>query len=480
MQRVTGALEASEALRPLDSLLVVRVLDQRYEEIAGVTVRWFLPRRPDGAALRVINTVTDSLGLSRAMFIPGRSADAQGPRAEVAGVGAIDFTVVVPVARIQVTPERSTVWAGEDVTVGAELRDVAGTLLAGGTLFWAATDTSAVRVRRADPAHARVTGALAGSTRLIAWTGAGEVRDTGSVLVRPVATGQFVRLDGLAPPPLALELTVGDYRDSVPVRDSRFSQRVDVAPDAEVDLHAVPIADTARFHEVRLRLSAPRELQDLSIVLVPKVARIDGGTYDGREIPIDVIAAMRRSGRSAPFWRLVPISGRGPRKLLGWKESDMPLHIAFDRNRSSDPILAEDSTAFWTIARDMERDLGVALFEPAQISDTALRYVVPVEITAQESQGHTFVSWGQPGDAADGVLLFRRSATLRDSHVVTHELLHLLGFGHSTGWPTIAQAVGGTEPRLTPYDVAYVQLALRLRRLQERTGARPGLPVAVQ
>jgi hypothetical protein len=90
------------------------------------------------------------------------------------------------------------------------------------------------------------------------------------------------------------------------------------------------------------------------------------------------------------------------------------------------------------------------------------------------------VSFGQPGDARDGVLVFHEAATLRNPHVVAHELAHLLGFGHSSWWATISEPVGGREPRLTPQDVAYMQLAMRLRRLQQETGARPGLPVAVQ
>jgi hypothetical protein len=129
----------------------------------------------------------------------------------------------------------------------------------------------------------------------------------------------------------------------------------------------------------------------------------------------------------------------------------------------------------------MERDLGATLFQPEDVGgDTSRADVVRVEIKSQAADGHTFVSWDQPGDINEGVVQFRHTATLHDSHVVTHELLHLLGFGHSTSWTTISQPMGGREPRLTPEDVAYVQLAMRLRRLQLQTGARPGLPLAGQ
>jgi hypothetical protein len=186
---------------------------------------------------------------------------------------------------------------------------------------------------------------------------------------------------------------------------------------------------------------------------------------------------MRRTGRSAPFWRLVPLSGTGSRTLLGWPEGALPLRIAFNRARSSEPIDAADSIAFWTIAQQMERDLGGRLFSPAGMpADTTRSDVVRVEVTTLTPEGHTFVSWAHEGDAIDGILLFRRTATLRSSAVVTHELTHLLGFGHTTSWSSISHPSTGGFERLTPADVAYIQLAYRLRRLQALTGAVPGLP----
>jgi len=480
MQRVTGALAASRASTALDSVLAVRVLDQRSEELPGVPVRWTLEHAGDGASLRVLNATTDSLGQSRAMFTPGRSANPQSAVAEVANVGRIAFAVTVNAASIRVVPERSVVWAGDTIVVATEIRDVAGAVLPGGVVSFAATDTSAIRVK-SDSAGARVIGALAGSTGLVAWVGDATVRDTAIVIVRPVIAGRFLMLDGAAPPPMRLEVRAPGIRDSVAVEGASFSKRVELPPETDVEVHAATIGDTTTVHRVRLLVNPQRELQNLAIVLVPTTFRIPRGTFAGREQKVDATLAMRRSGRTAPFWRLVPATGKGPRKLLGWPEPAYPLRIAFDRRRSNEPISAEDSVAFWTIARQMEQDLGAALFTPAQMpSDSNVVNVVPVEIGLQGLEGHTFVSWGQAGDATNAVLLFRREATLRDSHVVTHELVHLLGFGHATAWPTIAQPAGSTEQRLTAEDVAYIQLAMTLRRLQLSTGARPGLPIAVQ
>jgi hypothetical protein len=481
MQRPTGALHAFRALEPLDSVLVIRIFDQRGVELSGVRVQWALAYGGEGAALRVINARTDTLGLSRATFTPGSSADEQSVVATVRDVGRIPFAVTIPVASIRLLPARPELWSGDDEIVGAELRDEAGRELSGGALSWATTDTSVLRVRSDDATHARVTGLLAGNASVVGWVGAGTVRGTTRLIVRPTIAGRFVTLDGSPVPSMRMEVRAGEMRDSLSVENGQFRRRVELPLETEVDVHASPRTDVSRYHAVNLRVTAQRELQDLRIALVPTTWRIDAGTYEGREMPIDAARAMRRTFSSGAFWRLAPVSGPGPRKILGWRESELPLHIAFSRARSREPISANDSVQFWAIARQFERDLGASVFVPADMrGDSTRPNLVPVEVGAQGTEAHTFVSFGQPGDARDGVLVFHEAATLRNPHVVTHELVHLLGFGHSTLWTTVSEPMGGREPRLTRDDVAYMQLAMRLRRLQYETGARPGLPVAVQ
>jgi hypothetical protein len=482
MQRVTGVVVALSPDSPLDTALVIRVLDQRGDEMPRVPVKWTLTNAGAGAQLNVVNARTDSLGLAKATFTPGHSADPQIVGAEVRNVGRIDFAIAVPGAAIRIVPDHATIWSGDEVVVRAELVDAAGHGLGGGEVSWGSTDTSVLRARFQDPLHARVTGALAGTASVLAWIGEGTVRGLAPVLVRPVVTGRIMTMDGQPAASMRLDVRAGAVRDSIAVVNGQFSKRVDLPlfPDAETDVRA-DAPDAALYHQVHLRLASQRELQDLRIALVPRVWRIDAGSYQGRDVAIDAARAMQRTSRGSPFWRLVPTSGRGPRRLLGWRDADLPLRIAFNRARSNAPITAEDSVRFWTIAAQMERDLGTSLFVPADLRvDSGRVNVVPVEISAQSTEGHTFVSWGQPGNAGDGVLLFRQTSTLRDAHVVTHELLHLLGFGHTAGWTTVSQPIGGREPRLTPDDVAYVQLAMRLRRIQEQTGARPGLPIATQ
>lgn len=479
IQRVTGVLSARHAMEPIDSVLAVRVYDARGAELAGVPVRWTLATAGDGAALRVINATTDSLGVSRAALTPGRSADAQRAIADVRNVGRIEFAVTIPAASVRIVPQRVTLWSGDDTTVVAELRDARGTLLAGGAVSWAVMDTTVARVASDSAPHAALLGRSAGSTQFVAWVGDGRVRDLARATVRAVISGRFITADaggaGVGGREARVEVRSAGRRDSIAVRDGRFTARFEVPLGESVTLYASP-ADSA-YHDVAVRIDDERELERLVIALVPKSFRIDSGNHQGRVLPIHATDAMARVGGTAPFWRLVPYSGNGPRKLLGWRESDLPLRIAFARDRSREAITVADSVAFWEIARRMERDIGRALFVPAdELSDTARLGFIRVEVRPQGAEGHTFVAWGQSGDASEGTLIFRRTVILRDAHVVTHELVHLLGFGHSGGWPTVAQPSGGTQPGLTPQDVAYIQLAMKLRRLQETTGARPGLP----
>jgi hypothetical protein len=475
IHRVTGVLEARRALEPLDSVLALRVYDQRGVEMSGVPVRWTLVNAGDGATVRMINSVTDSLGLSRVAFTPGRSASAQGVAAVVEKVGRIEFLVEVPVKAIRVLADSGELWAGEARTFTTELRDENGEVLSGGSVSWGTTDTSVMRVDQSDSLHAVVRGKLAGSADLVAWIG--KLRGQSRLTVRPTTSGRFITIDGGPVPELRVAVTAGDVRETIDVSGGRFDARVSLPRDADVLLHAIP-EDTGRYHPVHVRVMSARELQSLTIALIPARWRIDAGTYSGQEIAIDAARALRRSGGSAGFWRVAPVSGRAPRRILGWPESAFPLRIAFNRGRASDRIVADDSVAFWAIAEQMQRDLGARVFAPAEMPpDGRPTDLVPVEIASASSEGHTFVSWSEAGNAYDGVLTFRQAATLRNPHVVTHELLHLLGFGHTSAWPTVAGPTAGPVSRLTPQDVAHAQVAMRLLRLQAQTGARPGLPV---
>ena len=478
MQRVTGELNTKHALRPLDSALAIRVMDNRGAEMANVRVAWTLLSPGDGAQLRIINARTDSLGISRASFTPGSTAIPQTVVAEVQNVGKISFAVSVPVASIGLVADEKAFWSGDAAVVSAELRDAQGGVLTGGPVVWGTTDSTVLLVTSGGVARATVLGKLPGSADVVAWIEPGNVRAHARLTVKPIVSGSFVTLEGAAVPPMRLEVRSGSLIDTLPVVDGRFSRRIDL-PSTDVELRATPLAAT--HHPAIVRILTTRALQDMRIALVPSSWRIDGGTYQGRTVPVDAAGALRRPAASGSFWRLAPLSGRGPARVIGWPEDAFPLRIAFHRARSREPIVATDSVAFWRIAEQMERDLGSRLFVPAELpGDSIPPGLVTVEISADAGAGHTFVTWNESGDAYQGVVMFRRETTLRDAHVVTHELLHLLGFGHATSFPSVVQASTDivASPRLTPEDVAHAQVAMRLRRLQRATGALAGLPAS--
>lgn len=479
MQRTTGFVRARRPGQPLDSVFALRVYDRRGLELAGVKVRWTplsTAQGSAGAALTIVNAVTDSMGLSRVVFTPGRTADGQGVVAEVDQVGRLEFVVRVPVHSISVLAGERELWAGDERIVSAELRDVDGTALTGGRASWATTDTSVIEVVPVDSLRAAVRGRLAGEADIVTWTDS--IRDRARISVRPTLLGRFSTADSGPVPTVRVLIRAGDRRDTVAVSAGSFQSRIDLLLKPDLELIAMP-TDTAAYHVARIRLMAPRDLQHLDVALIPTRWRIDAGTYAGQEVPVDATRALRRNAESAGFWRVAPVSGRAPRRLLGWDEREFPLRLAFARERSAERVAGEDSVTFWATVEQMHRDLGARLFVPAELRAGAHPAdIIPVEVRGGPGEGHTFLTWSDAGTAYDGVVTFRRAETLRNPQIVTHELLHLLGFGHTSEWPTVADAASGAVARLTPQDVAYVQLAMRLRRLQSRTGARPGLPLA--
>lgn len=398
MQRVTPLVHPVRAGAPLDQPLVIRVLDQRGFELAGVPVKWTLIAAGEGATLRVVNTITDTLGLSRATFIAGASADTQTVAAEVDSVGRIDFQLQVPLGSLRIETSASALRVGDSTEARAVLMDLAGARLTGGRPHWGSTDTMALLVQEKSPGVAILRARRVGRVDVAAWTAGGKVQGRSTVTVR--------------------------YRGEV--------------------------------------------------IAIPASWRIDGGSYAGTEVAIRARDAVGGQGERG-FWRRVPVAGRGE-TILGWPPTAFPLRIAFDRQRSSERISPQDSAAFWAAADQLERDLGADLFTPATFEQSRPDGTISVEIGSQYAEGHTFIVWNMQGDAYDGVVTLRYASTAQNAAVVTHELLHLIGFGHTSDWPTVMHPVTAGIVRATPHDVAYAQLALQLRRRQAQDDALPALP----
>jgi hypothetical protein len=213
---------------------------------------------------------------------------------------------------------------------------------------------------------------------------------------------------------------------------------------------------TLAFWAVTVALAA-----DAGAQRVDSAWTIRGGSYDGVTVPIDVGAASRQ-GR---FWRLSSV--RGERRIVGWNPSRLPVAVAFRRGAG---VTANDSTAFWNILRQLEADIGMRLFEPVTLAagddpdDVIVADVKPMIADA----GLTLVTWSTYGSIYDSRIYLGSRVMMHNERVVSHEMLHALGFGHTRAWHSLMNPAPSLESRVTREDVAYIQAALASRSVNER------------
>jgi hypothetical protein len=189
---------------------------------------------------------------------------------------------------------------------------------------------------------------------------------------------------------------------------------------------------------------------------------IPAGEYKGRTVRIDPELAARRGSSFLRVSRL-----KGDKRYVGWNPSRLPARVAFRPGRG---ITAADSLAFWSILNRMELDVGMRLFEPATIeagSDPDDVIIVDTRFMPGDD-GRTLLSWSTNGGVYDARVYLRSTSTLHSSRVVAHEMMHTLGFGHTTAWNSIMSPNPMAPTSLTAEDVAYTQFALSERGLNER------------
>jgi hypothetical protein len=212
----------------------------------------------------------------------------------------------------------------------------------------------------------------------------------------------------------------------------------------------------------------------LRVVLVPTTFTIAGGTYAGSVVSISVDAAVAPAGERARYWR-VSRAPTSPGVPIGWPEGQFPVPVAVAGRSSA--MRHADSVAFWSIARQLERDFGRTLFRPISL-DSAQSEGWSINLSldpGEDTPGITFITHDARADLFDASIVIRSSPLLADERVVTHELVHALGFGHAVGWYSVMNSPFQAAPRMTANDVAYAQLFYRLRRMFIEQGATHGI-----
>jgi hypothetical protein len=260
---------------------------------------------------------------------------------------------------------------------------------------------------------------------------------------------------------------------------------------------AVDAADPAdrRYHPALLRLARRDLYSEQRIVLVPRQWRVQAGVYQGQVVEISMERAYRPACPTC-----VAFLQRGSRLgsgvamggVPGWPEDRFPLRVAFDRASSDAAITPRDSTGFWRIADHVEYVTGRSLFRPVPFqqtlavdedgpTDVVLVWVVP----SLRHPGRGAVAYHRDR-ITTGVLWLRNTALIFDPQgpsLVTHELMHTLGFGHTCSWRSVMADVprcpSMRSPVPTREDVAYMEVAQRATTLARNSGARWGMEAAL-
>jgi hypothetical protein len=304
-----------------------------------------------------------------------------------------------------------------------------------------------------------------------------------------VLRGRVLPADGGDARGVRVFARAGAFADSAEVDSlGRFSLPLPEKLADSVEL-AVDAGDPAAraYHPARVRIGRGDAAKEQEVVLLPLRWTIRSGRYAGEAVEVSPERAFRTAcERCSAFYRRVAARADSGRTLLQvWPEERFPLRVAFDREWSGVNVTRRDSLVFWSEARELEEVFGAGMFRPA-----AYRETLPVgEVEAHD----VILVWFDPklhgasglgsavsvgaeiefGDVRLGRQALSADASMRG--LVAHELMHTLGFGHTCAWRSVLADVRRC-PELradtaTPEDVAYVQMAARVRALQ-REGRR--------
>jgi hypothetical protein len=205
------------------------------------------------------------------------------------------------------------------------------------------------------------------------------------------------------------------------------------------------------------------------MVLVPRQWTIERGEQPRRTVAISPSRAIARVSGSLAFWRLTRPAPF--RRAVAWATDSFPIAVSIRASPRID-LSPSDSARFWETVARFETVIGRHLLRPAA-RGRALDGRDNIELTidpALPEVAETFVTYDQRGRIFDATIAFQSRSVIAEPGIVMHELMHVLGFGHTGSWRSLMSPV---EDLVAPSDedLAYAQLFLRLRAAQDRYDA---------
>ena len=245
----------------------------------------------------------------------------------------------------------------------------------------------------------------------------------------------------------------------------QFNADIPIATADSVDL-IVDVDDGPRpFAPIHKRIASDDSASYRRPLLISSNVHIPSGTYagstvaitlDGAFAPICPDAASLSCRGFFDYWTDVP---------LLWPTEAFPIPLAFFRREGAPDITPEDSAIFWANVASLEGELARDLFRPVDIG--ALGLVTPSGVpergVAVSIDAAASPALGGPA-ANNGRLVLARvrannNVWLRQRAVMNHELIHVLGFGHTCAWDSLMCGVSLAKTSATRGDVAAFLLA---------------------
>jgi hypothetical protein len=266
-----------------------------------------------------------------------------------------------------------------------------------------------------------------------------------------------------------------------------------LGPNDSVEIRVEETGSSApRFHPSIATVTGASLRTTQTFVLIPRRWTITAGSgtvpcsHTGQTVGIDLELAYSRSlaDPSSFYWKTPNGNGGSTYRTATFPPAALPVPVAFDRVTATDPITAADSASFWASVNDLESALCADVFRPAGMTAVSRSRGVAVTIDRDLDA----VARGGPNTGLDrgstalvgGSVVCRSAACLASRQVVQHELMHVLGFGHSCAWPSVMRAGCVGETRASALDVAYLQVYYAARALQLSAGAQHSLGAAHQ